>query len=218
MGQGLRAPELLGGWALTFLVVSAGFLMIPYLGAFFVGSLGVRPEQLGLVYLCGGGVTFFSSRWVGSAVDRFGPARVLAVLLVASALPHLLVTRLVQARFVEVVAGFVLFMTLTSGRMIPTMVLLTSRVAPELRARYLAVNTAVSDAASGFAAWLAGSLLTTLPGGRLLGFDRLGQLAVCVSTAALCLLALLVRATKHESGGGGEPALPTTSLSEGSSR
>jgi len=202
---------------LTFLVVSAGFLMIPYLGAFFVGSLGVRPEQLSVVYLCGGVVTFFSSRLVGGAVDRWGPGRVLGALLVASAVPHLLVTRLSQPGFIEVIASFVLFMTLTSGRMIPTMVLLTSRVAPELRARYLAVNTAVSDAASGSAAWLAGSLLTTLPSGRLLGFDRIGLLAVCVSASALAVLGLLLRSAKPESAGETDQALPDAGLSEGGS-
>lgn len=215
--QLFRAPALLGGWALTFLVVSAGFLMIPYLGAFFVGSLGVRPEQLSVVYLCGGVVTFFSSRLVGGAVDRWGPGRVLGLLLVGSAVPHLLVTQLVQARFIEVVASFVLFMTLTSGRMIPTMVLLTSRVAPELRARYLAVNTAVSDAASGSAAWLAGSLLTTLPSGRLLGFDKLGLLAVGVSASALLVLGLLQRSAKSEGAAEADQAMPEANLSESGS-
>jgi predicted MFS family arabinose efflux permease len=216
--QLFRDPQLLAGWGLTFLVVSAGFLMIPYLGAFFVGSLGVGADQLGVVYLCGGVVTFFSSRLVGGAVDRWGPGRVLRTLLIASAVPHLLVTQLVQARFIEVVASFVLFMTLTSGRMIPTMVLLTSRVVPGLRARYLAVNTAVSDAASGSGAWLAGSLLTTLPNGRLLGFDRVGLLALCVSAAALLLLGLLLRSTKSHAGADADKALPGTTLSESGSR
>ena len=192
--QLLRTPALVGGWGLTFLVVSAGFLMIPYLGAFFVGSLGVPPEKLSLIYLAGGLVTFFTSRLVGNLVDRVGPARVLGGLLVASAVPHLLVTHLTQARWFEVAACFVLFMTLTSGRMIPTMVLLTSRVPPALRGRYLAVNSAVSDAASGSAAWLAGSLLTTEADGRLLGFGRIGLLAVGMSGLALLVLATLARA------------------------
>jgi MFS transporter, DHA1 family, inner membrane transport protein len=216
--QLFRDPQLFAGWGLTFFVVSAGFLLIPYLGAFFVGNLGVRADQLGVVYLCGGVATFFSSRLVGGAVDRWGPGRSLGTLLVASAVPHLLVTQLVQARFAAVIASFVLFMTLTSGRMIPTMVLLTSRVAPGLRARYLAVNTAVSDAASGSAAWLAGSLLTTLPDGRLLGFDRVGLLAICVSGAALLLLGLLLRSTRSRTAADADEALPGTTLSESGSR
>jgi predicted MFS family arabinose efflux permease len=189
----LREPGLVGGWLLTFAVVSAGFLMIPYLGTHFVANLGVTSEQLGLVYLCGGVVTFFTSRWVGAWVDRAGPLLVLAVLLVASVLPHLLVTHLERAPLWGVAASFVLFMTLTSGRMIPTMALLTSRAPGPLRARYLAVNTAVSDGASGAAAWLSAHLLTTSPSGHLLGFDRVGVLAVGVSLSALALLLALQR-------------------------
>jgi predicted MFS family arabinose efflux permease len=184
-------PELLGGWVLTFAVVSAGFLMIPYLGAHLVGNLGVSKQQLGLVYLCGGAVTFFTSRLVGAWVDRAGPTLVLSMLLVASAVPHLLVTQLTEAPLWAVIGSFVLFMTLTSGRMIPTMALLTSRVPGPLRARYLAVNTAVSDGASGAAAWLSATLLTTTPSGGLIGFDRVGLLAVAVSVLALGILATL---------------------------
>ena len=92
-----------------------------------------------------------------------------------------------------VTASFVLFMTITSGRMIPTMALLTSQVPAPLRARYLAVNTAISDAASGAASWLSATMLTTTAGGRLLGFDRVGMLAVFVSLLALGVLASLPR-------------------------
>jgi MFS transporter, DHA1 family, inner membrane transport protein len=197
LNQLLKEPGLLGGWLLTFLVVSAGFLMIPYLGTHFVSNLGVDSAQLGLVYLCGGACTFFTSRLIGEWVDRAGPSLVLTALLVASCVPHLLVTHLDRAPLAGVIASFVLFMTLTSGRMIPTMVLLTSRVPPRLRSRYLAVNTAISDGASGLGAWLAASLLTTSADGRLIGFGRVGILAVAVSLLALGVLGSLQRALRE---------------------
>jgi MFS transporter, DHA1 family, inner membrane transport protein len=189
----LSEPGLALGWLLTFAVVGAGFLMIPYLGTHLAGNLGVGGKDLGLVYLCGGAVTFLTSRLIGSWVDRAGPGLVLSVLLVASALPHLLVTHLTEAPLWAVIASFILFMTLTSGRMIPTMALLSSRVPGPLRARYLAVNTAVSDGASGAAAWLSSLLLTTSPSGRLLGFDKVGLIAVGVSVLALGILTALQR-------------------------
>jgi predicted MFS family arabinose efflux permease len=193
LGRLVGEPRLLRGWLLTFAVVSAGFLMIPYLGTHLATNLGVGTRQLGLVYLCGGGVTFFTSRLVGEWVDRAGPNLVLGVLLVASTIPHLLLTHLNAAPLWAVTASFVLFMTITSGRMIPTMALLTSQVPAPLRGRYLAVNTAISDAASGAASWLSATMLTTTAGGRLLGFDRVGMLAVFVSLLALGVLASLPR-------------------------
>jgi MFS transporter, DHA1 family, inner membrane transport protein len=49
LGKLLRTPGVRVGWLLTFLVVSAGFLLIPYLGTFMVGSLGLSQRELSLV-------------------------------------------------------------------------------------------------------------------------------------------------------------------------
>jgi predicted MFS family arabinose efflux permease len=189
----LVSPRLALGWALTFCVVFSGFLLIPYLSAFMVGNLGIESSKLGLVYLCGGAATLGTSRLVGHLVDRFGPPRVLAVLLLATIVPHLLFTHLRDASLAVVIGVFVLFMTLTSGRLIPTMALITSRVPPTLRGRYLAVNTATSDSSAGIAAWASGLFLGIAPSGALSGFGTLGLCAVAVTGLALALLAVLVR-------------------------
>nr|WP_242543912.1 myxochelin export MFS transporter MxcK [Corallococcus sp. NCSPR001] len=181
-------PRLALGWGLTFTVVFASFLLIPYLGAFMVGNVGLALTDLPWVYLAGGAATFFSSRWIGRMADRLGPARALALLLVATMAPHLLFTHLPPSPLPVVAAVFVLFMTLTSGRAIPTMALVASQVPPALRGRYLAVNIAASDGASGLAAWMGGLLLTTAPDGTLIGFAQLGWLAVVISALALGLL------------------------------
>ncbi|RKH52880.1 MFS transporter [Corallococcus interemptor] len=181
-------PRLALGWGLTFTVVFASFLLIPYLGAFMVGNVGLSLTDLPWVYLAGGAATFVSSRWIGRMADRLGPARALALLLVATMAPHLLFTHLPPSPLPVVAVVFVLFMTLTSGRAIPTMALVASQVPPSLRGRYLAVNMAASDGASGLGAWMGGLLLTSAPDGTLLGFARLGWLAVAVSALALGLL------------------------------
>ncbi|NOK39546.1 myxochelin export MFS transporter MxcK [Corallococcus exercitus] len=181
-------PRLALGWGLTFTVVFASFLLIPYLGAFMVGNVGLTLTDLPWVYLVGGAATFVSSHWIGRLADRLGPARALALLLVATMVPHLIFTHLPPSPLPMVTLVFVLFMTLTSGRAIPTMALVASQVPPSLRGRYLAVNMAASDGASGLAAWMGGLLLTTAPDGSLIGFAQLGWLAVGVSALALGML------------------------------
>ncbi|WP_223632325.1 myxochelin export MFS transporter MxcK [Corallococcus sp. EGB] len=181
-------PRLALGWALTFTVVFASFLLIPYLGAFMVGNVGLALTDLPWVYLAGGAATFVSSRWIGRVADRVGPARALALLLLATMAPHLLFTHLPPSPLPVVAVVFVFFMTLTSGRAIPTMALVASQVPPALRGRYLAVNMAASDGASGLAAWMGGLLLTTAPDGSLIGFAQLGWAAVAISALALGLL------------------------------
>ncbi|MCP3099477.1 myxochelin export MFS transporter MxcK [Myxococcus sp. K15C18031901] len=189
----LLAPGFVLGWVLTFSVVFASFLLIPYLGTYMVGNLGVAQADLTWVYLGGGAGTLLMARWVGRLTDRFGPARMLAGLLLATMGPHLLFTHLPVSPLPGVVVAFVLFMSLTSTRAIPTIALVTSKVPPALRGRYLAVNMAASDGASGVAAWTSGLLIATSPEGALLGFGHVGWIAVAVSALSLCILWALGR-------------------------
>lgn len=187
-------PAWLLGWSLSFTIVFAGFLLIPYLGAFLVNNLGVASDALGWFYLAAGAATFGSLRFVGWLVDRYGPLPVLVGLLPLAALSHWYFAQLRAASLPLLVGAFVSFMVLTSGRVIPTLVLISARVAPRARGRFLAVNTAATDAASGLATWLSGALMETTPRGALVGFGRVGALA------ALCaVLAMLLsrRVAKH---------------------
>ena len=181
-------PELALGWVLTFGVVFSGFLLIPYLSPFMVGNLGLGLTDLSWVYLAGGLASLSSARGVGRLVDRLGPARVLGGLLAGTAVPFLVFTHLSSASLPGVMAVFVLFMGLTSSRVIPTVALVASRVPPALRGRYLAVNMAASDGASGLAAWASGLLIAEGPGGALVGLGLVGWLAVGVTAATTGVL------------------------------
>ncbi|SEM68794.1 Predicted arabinose efflux permease, MFS family [Stigmatella aurantiaca] len=188
-------PKLALGWLLTFSVVISSFLLIPYLSPYMVGNLGVSASQLPLVYLGGGAATLLCTRWIGRMTDRHGPVRVLASLLVGTMVPHLLFTHLPPSPFPVVALVFALFMSLTSSRVIPTIALIASRVPPAVRGRYLAVNMAASDGASGIAAWVSGLMISTAPSGALEGFGQTGWIAVGVSTLTLCILWTLGRST-----------------------
>ncbi|WP_170115587.1 myxochelin export MFS transporter MxcK [Melittangium boletus] len=186
-------PGLALGWVLTFSVVFSGFLLIPYLSPFMVGNLGLRLSDLSWMYLCGGAASLVSARGIGRLVDRHGPALVLGALLVGTMVPHLVFTHLPVSPLPVVAGVFVLFMGLTSGRAIPTMALVASRVPPALRGRYLAVNMAASDAASGLAAWASGLLIAVAPDGALEGFGFVGWIAVSVTGCALFILWMFSR-------------------------
>lgn len=189
----LWAPKLVLGWGLTFSIVFSGFLLIPYLSAYMVGNVGLRLADLPWVYLCGGAATLLSSRWIGRLADRHEPARVLTWLLIGTMGPHLVFTHLTASPLPVVIGVFVAFMTLTSGRAIPTIALITSRVPPALRGRTMAVNMAASDGASGLATWMSGQMIAAGPDGALIGFGRMGWIAVGVTLFALCVLWTLGR-------------------------
>ncbi|MBM3114883.1 myxochelin export MFS transporter MxcK [Jeongeupia naejangsanensis] len=193
LGEIWRMPGLPLGWLLTFTVVFASFLLIPYLGAYLVGNVGIAFDTLPWLYCAAGAATLYAMPRIGKLVDRFGKAQVLVGLVLASMVPHLIFSHLPPSPLWLVLPVFIAFMVLTSGRAIPAMALLTGMVPPHLRGRYLAVNIAASDGASGLGAWVAGHMIVVSPAGALQGFGTVGWLAAASSLAALCLLWLLVR-------------------------
>ncbi|WP_268870490.1 MFS transporter [Methylocaldum szegediense] len=187
----LTDSSLALGWLLSFGIVFAGFLIVPYLGAHLNGTLGVALRDMSWIYLCAGLATFLAARWIGRAADRFGAARVLALLMLASIVPHLWLTQLQPGPLVQTALVFMLFMVLTSTRAIPASAWLISRVPPPLRGRYMAINTASTDAASGLAAWSAGLITSIDATGALQHFERAGWLAAGVTLLTLGLLGWL---------------------------
>ncbi|WP_445371203.1 MFS transporter [Methylomonas sp. HW2-6] len=189
---GLFTPSLALGWLLSFGIVFAGFLIVPYLGAHLNGSLGVTLQELSVLYLGAGLATFAAARAVGRAADRYGAGRVLAGLMLASIVPHLWLTGLDPVPLQHTALAFTLFMVVTSTRAIPASAWLVSRVPPPLRGRYLAINTASTEAASGLAA-LCGGMMTTGATVGLYRFERVGWLAAGVTLLTLGLLFWLSR-------------------------
>src|SRR5437762_9724103 len=72
----LSRRNVLLSWAMTFLVMSAGFIVIPNISAYVQMNLGYPRARLGLLYLYGGVVSFFSTQIAGRLVDRYGSFRV----------------------------------------------------------------------------------------------------------------------------------------------
>jgi MFS transporter, DHA1 family, inner membrane transport protein len=199
-GAVLAQPACVLGFLLSFCVVFAGFLLIPYLGTFMQRNLGLGTADLPWVYASGGLFTLLTSRVTGRLVDRLGPARVLLALLLATAIPHLAFTHLQEASLARVCGWFVLFMGLTAVRIIPTLALITSALPVHARGRFMALNTAVTDLATALATWLGGALLAQRADGALIGFGKLGYLAVLMSSGAVLVLWLVRRAQAREPG------------------
>ena len=139
-------------------------------------------KRIGLLYLCGGLVSFVTMRAVGRLVDRFGSFRVGTVgtlLLVAD----------VYAWFVDyspavpVLALFVAFMLSSSFRNVPYNTLTTKVPAPEERARFLSIQSAAQHLSGAGGAFLSSMLLTELPDGRLAGMPRAASVSIALMIA-----------------------------------
>ena len=170
---------------LVALTTFASFSIVPYIAPYMVRNVGLAESQIPLMYLVGGTVTFFSARWIGRQVDLRGKLRVYRWVALASLLPIVAMTQLPPVPLWVAIAVGVLFMSLISGRLVPTMAIMNAAAAPGLRGSFLGLSGAVQQATAGCAALTAGVIIGHGPGGELTRYGWVGALGVVFTLVAL---------------------------------
>jgi predicted MFS family arabinose efflux permease len=170
------------------LIMVSGFCVIPYITIYLTANVGVRLEDIPLIYLCGGCATFFTSRLVGRLADRYGKVRIYRAMALCSMLPLLVQTHLWPVALWVAVACSTVFFIFVPGRMVPAMAIVTSSVQPHLRGTFLSMNGAVQQLASGTASWLGGTMIAADASGRIAGYDKVGWLAVGATFIAIAFV------------------------------
>lgn len=191
-------PVVLLSLAATASVMMASFALVPNLATWLQFNAGWPRDRLGLLYMAGGAVTFFSMRIAGRLVDRFGSSRVAAgaTLLFLGVLGAAF---LPAAPALPVVAVFVGFMLGNSTRNVSLSSLATRVPLPDERARFLSVQSAVQHLASAAGALLSTRLLSEGPGGRLVGVERVALFTMLLALVLPLLLPLVqARVVKAE--------------------
>jgi len=194
----------------TAVAMVGSFSIISNLSSFVQFNLGYPRADLGLLYMAGGCVSFFSMRLAGWSVDRWGAPSVVAV---GTALAVAVIgLAFVPARpLIPVVGMFVGFMLANSTRLVGYNSL-TTRVppAPE-RARFMSLQSAVQHFSTSAGAMLSTAVLHERPDQSLDGMAVLAIFAIAVS-AGLPLIALLLerRLLQRNAGPGVAVAASTT--------
>ncbi len=185
------------GFAVTAALVSAGGCVIPFMAPSLVANAGVTQEALPLVYFFGGAATFFSTPFIGRLTDRHDKLRVLAALTLPAMAATLIVTSLGPAPLWIVLAATTLFFVGMSGRFGPATTLVANAVEPRFRGGFMSLNSAVQQGASAAANLVAGALVTRDAAGHLVGYARVGWLAVGGFLLTLILAHRLRAAAPH---------------------
>ncbi len=181
-----RSTPLLA-YSATGIAMLAGFLIIPNLSAFVQFNLDYPREHLGLLYLAGGGASFFTMRAAGHYVDKYGsiPVAWVGTVLLLICLWFGFVWRVWP---LPVLAIYILFMVAMSTRNIASSALLSHVPQNYERAGFMSVNSAVQNFAAALGAGLSALLLNAEPGGALIGMGEVSLLAMACATTVPLLL------------------------------
>jgi predicted MFS family arabinose efflux permease len=185
LGELVR-PDVVLALLTTFAVMSSGFVLIPNIAAYVMNNLGYPRERLGLLYLAGGSVSFFSMRIVGRLVDRFGSARV-------GTIGTLLLSLVIYLGFfrypplISVMTIFIAFMIAMAFRNVAYNTLMSRVPPPDERARFSSMQSAVQHLAASLAAFASTQMLTELPDHTLEGIRGVSFTAIALSAVVVPL-------------------------------
>lgn len=173
--------------AFMFLHIIGHFSIIPFIGPSLVSNVGFQENQLAYVYLFGGIGTLFSSQAFGRLTDKLGAANMYAVAVTLSLIPILALTHLPPVSLQLALVVTVSFFIVTNGRMVSSTTLVTGIVPPNLRGRFMSVNSAVQQFGMGIAALIGGMVVYRGTEGQILNYPEVGYIAIAANFACAIL-------------------------------
>lgn len=188
-----RGPLPLLAFTLSAIAIVPNFLLITNMAVFVQFNLGFPRDQLGVLYLIGGVLSFFGMRATGVLVDRYGSAPVTTgTALGLGTLIWLLYYDWHWAALpiIALVPGFMVF---NSARMVAQSAAISKVPQPGDRAGFMALIQSVTQAAGGLAALAGSAMLTTGASGMLHHMEDVALIALVITLLAPPLIWRLER-------------------------
>ncbi len=180
-------PTQMRALLLVALLMLGQFVIVPFISPSLVANVGFREDQLPLMYLIGGGLTMFTSPWVGRLCDKFGRHMIFTIFGLIVLIPAVAITQLGHTPIVWVLAISSLFFVASNGRFVPAWAMITSTVRPEARGSFLSLTSSLQSIAGGVASFIASLIVIQGADGRLLNFEIVGYLSAVIGIFAILI-------------------------------
>jgi predicted MFS family arabinose efflux permease len=181
-------PRYLLAFATTALLVTGGYMLMPFGSVFTVNNLGIPLADLPTIYLVSGIFTIFTGPLVGRASDAFGKYRTFVFGCALTILMVLIYTHLGRVSLFTVILVTVLMFVGIFSRMIPSQALMSAIPEITKRGSFNAVSASVQQFSGGIASVIAGLIVAQSPTGELKQFDVLGYIVISTTLVTLVLM------------------------------
>ncbi len=172
-------------FAVTALLSTGGFMIMPFSSAFSVSNLGIDMDHLPMVYLVTGIAAIFIGPIVGRATDRYNKFRIFVGGGIMTSITVIYYTHLeITPLWLVILINVVMFASIFS-RMIPAQALTSAIPEPANRGAFMAVSSSIQQMSGGLAALAAGLIVVARPDGHIdhfptIGFILTGTVAVTI--------------------------------------
>lgn len=181
-------PRYTLAFAVTTLLATGGYMLMPFGSAFTVNNLGIDIVHLPTIYLVSGLFSIVTGPLVGRASDAFGKYPTFVFGCVMTVIMVLIYTHLGHVSLTTAIAVNVLLFVGIFSRMIPSQALMSAIPDQTQRGSFSAISASLQQLSGGLGSVLAAAIIAQQPDGSLLHFERIGY--VVVTTTAVTLVAM----------------------------
>ncbi len=193
-------PRYTLAFAVTTLLATGGYMLMPFGSAYTVHNLGIDIVHLPTIYLVSGLFSIFIGPLVGKASDVFGKYPTFAFGSAVSVVMVLVYTHLGQVTLTTAILVNVLMFVGIFSRMIPSQALISAIPEPSQRGSFSAVSASVQQLSGGLGSVLAASIIAQNADGSLRHFDRLGYIVVATSVMSLMAMYFVQKSVARQTG------------------
>ncbi|UWU77007.1 MFS transporter [Bradyrhizobium huanghuaihaiense] len=193
-------PRYTLAFAVTTLLATGGYMLMPFSSAYTVHNLGIDMLHLPTIYLVSGLFSIVTGPLVGRASDAFGKyptfvfgcAMTVVMVLIYTHLGHVSLTTAITVNVLMFVGIF--------SRMIPSQALMSAVPDPTQRGSFSAVSASLQQLSGGLGSVLAGAIIAQAPDGALIHFDRIGYVVVMTTIVTLVAMYFVQKAVAERTG------------------
>jgi predicted MFS family arabinose efflux permease len=193
-------PSYTLAFAVTTLLATGGYMLMPFGSAYTVHNLGIDIEHLPTIYLVSGLFSIVTGPLVGRATGAFGNFPTFMFGTVISIVMVLIYTHLGQVGLALVIMVNVLMFVGIFSRMIPSQALISAIPAARQRGSFSAIGASLQQLSGGLGSVFAAVIIAENADGSLQHFDRLGYVVVGTSLVALLAMYFVQKQVARKAG------------------
>lgn len=193
-------PRYTLAFAVTTLLATGGYMLMPFSSAFTVHNLGIDITHLPTIYLVSGLFSIVTGPLVGRASDAFGKYPTFVFGCAMTVVMVLIYTHLGHVSLATAILVNVLMFVGIFSRMIPSQALMSAIPDASQRGSFSAVSASLQQLSGGLGSVLAGAIIAQAPDGSLIHFDRIGYVVVATTIVTLVMMYFVQKAVAERAG------------------
>ncbi|MBJ7402850.1 MAG: MFS transporter [Bradyrhizobium sp.] len=193
-------PRYTLAFAVTTLLATGGYMLMPFSSAYTVHNLGIEITHLPTIYLVSGLFSIVTGPLVGRASDAFGKYPTFVFGCLMTVVMVLIYTHLGHVSLATAILVNVLMFVGIFSRMIPSQALMTAIPDQSQRGSFSAVSASLQQLSGGLGAVLAAAIIAQGADGALLHFDRIGYVVVGTTIITLVMMYFVQKAVAERVG------------------